>query len=296
MKKKPLIFLLFFLFNHAFAASFVDVPDEFYVTQHWISNTSSFDVETKDKKMGALYRRWFSILLSYDFYDSADDLIATATARFFSIGAHFDIYDDEKHLLGMVEELIFTLLPSFEIHSSESIKLATAEMNVWGTEFMIYDAITHEEIALMSRPFFRLKNDWTISIINKALLTAKNIDVRLFMTVIAFQGDTEEWGKYKNMLGSTLSPNIIHVQHIKNQLKHLSKEQHLDDMALPDTAYLEEIAKKTSKNVQTNLNMTDEERFNDFIQYCFSQVQAAHVPPIEKKAILYLLKKRLMSM
>src|SRR5687768_5375974 len=70
-----------------------ELPIEFYVKQRWYSWTTTFDIETKDYKLGYVQRRFFSLLLNYDFYDNNDILLANAKKRFWSAGAIFDVTD-----------------------------------------------------------------------------------------------------------------------------------------------------------------------------------------------------------
>ena len=58
------------LLSASYAFTVDELPNELYLTQHWVSYTTSFDIETKTKKLGTLYRRILSLALTYDFYDS----------------------------------------------------------------------------------------------------------------------------------------------------------------------------------------------------------------------------------
>ena len=95
--------------------------------------------------------------------------------------------------MGMIKEELFRFFPTFNLYSHDGTRLADACLNFWGTTFTIYDAITEEEIATMSRGLFRLKNDWDIHITNPALFEARKIHPYLFLTALAFQGDRENW-------------------------------------------------------------------------------------------------------
>ena len=132
---KKIVFSLFLLFagmTAQCASIQPDFPDEVSVHEHWISLTKSYDIETKTQRLGTLYRRFFSFLLTYDFYDPMNVKTATASARFFSFGAHLDIHDLTDRYLGSVEEKIFTFFPTFEVFGPDSSsKLARAEMNFW---------------------------------------------------------------------------------------------------------------------------------------------------------------------
>ena len=80
--------------NSCFALSNYDIPDEFNITERWISLTTAFDIETPTQKLGTLYRKFFSLLPTYEFFDPYDNKIATARSSLSSLTAHFDIYDN----------------------------------------------------------------------------------------------------------------------------------------------------------------------------------------------------------
>lgn len=171
----------------------LEVPDRFFVQQRYLSWTTTFDIDTDQLKLGTVSRRLLSLMVQYDFYDYKELLQATATQRFFSLGVIFDLTDATNHPIGSVQEKIFTFFPSFEIHSPSGEILAVATMNLWGTSFSIVDPVTSQEMATLYRSFFRLKDDWTVDIINRELFSKKGIDPRLFITVMAFQTDAEMW-------------------------------------------------------------------------------------------------------
>lgn len=314
MNKLLVTLLSFFIFiNSSFALSNAEIPDEFSVTEHWISLTTSFDIETPTRKLGTLYRKFFSFLLTYEFFDPLDNKLATARAKFFSFNAHFDVYDTNDHLIGVAEEKIFTFFPTFNIYANDaSTKLARAKMNFWGTAFTIYDPETNQPIATMHRPFFRLKNDWTISITNRSLFMQKNIDPRVLMTVIAFQGDRENWKREQDKRDS--DNNNIHAaralsdqstdvtpEQLKMVLKNInaiSKKEGLTTLKEPPQDSLDAIANELENNyndiqASDDENETSQEKMSRFTNYCLNLIQSDTVPGEKKQAIIYLLKMRL---
>jgi uncharacterized protein YxjI len=303
MKKITSACLLFLsCFTNAYALSVDELPNEMYLTQHWISHTTSFDIETKTQKIGTLYRRFFSIPLHYDFYDYHNNLLTTARARFFSIGAHFDVYDADKRTLGSVEEKIFTFFPTFTIYSPDGVKLAHAESNFWGTQFTVYDALTDKSIATMSRPFFRIKNDWTLTLKHKNLITERNLDPSLLLTVLAFQGDREYWEQQHQQ------DDIAQGYYYSRQLSHLdSKPQDkitacLSDMDLNHIPLLKQPELETlmvslEQDYQVQISpalipTNTQAKVNSFVDFCLDRVNDEQTTPSTKKAILYLLKQR----
>ena len=305
---KRIVISLLFLFlsvNAISAPSSSTLPDEVSVREHWISLTKSYDIETRTQKLGTLYRRFFSFLLTYDFYDPMDVRTATAKARFFSFGAHLDIYDQNDNFIGGVEEKIFTFFPTFELLAYDSsTKLARAEMNFWGTKFYIYDPATNQEMAIMSRPFFRVKNDWTIHVTNRALLNQKNIDSRVLMTVLAVQGEIEDWKK-DHRDDSRMKAGSINSQPTQsNEYKALSQKittinmnEGLDKLEKPSQENLEVLANELDEKFNAEYQLTEDqsnqERVEAFTSYCLSLVDSQNLSDTKKKAILTLLSLRL---
>ena len=305
------LFSIFLFINTSAVYAKDEVPNEFNITEHWISVTTSFDIETKTQKLGTLYRKFFSFLLTYEFFDPFDNKIATAQSKFLSFTAHFDIYDRNDRLLGIAEEKMFSFFPTFDIFASDrSTKLAKASMNFWGTTFTIYDPATDKEMAVMSRSFFRVKNDWNIKITNRALFDHKNIDYRVLMTVLAFQGDRENWEKDRknnqlNGLQSDVSSedaaSVVtdnEVRQLQGKIAAASKQANLSSVQKPDQQALEQVATELEdeyNNSQANndVNKTSQEKLSSFVDYALSELESKDMPAEKKKAIIYLLKMRL---
>lgn len=274
------------------------IPDDLAVREHWISLTKSYDIETNTHKLGTLYRRFFSFLLTYDFYDPRDIKTATATARFFSFGAHLDIYDQTDSFIGSVEEKIFTFFPTFEILGYDSYtKQARAEMNFWGTKFYIYDPATNQEMAIMSRPFFRLKNDWTIHVTNRALLDQKNIDARVLMTVLAVQGEIEDWKKNNDSDGYLKAkPNTAYTK-LSREINTLNSNNHFKTDEKLSEKRIELLANELDQEFNAmhpaSEEQSNEERVKEFTSYCLEQINSQNLSEDKKQALLTLLNLRL---
>jgi uncharacterized protein YxjI len=290
------------MMNAHSANSNFSFPNELSIREHWISLTKSYDIETNTHKLGTLYRRFFSLVLTYDFYDPMNVKTATAKARFFSFGAHLDIYDQTDSFIGSVEEKIFTFFPTFEITArNSSTKLARAEMNFWGTKFYIYDPASNQEMAIMSRPFFRLKDDWTIHVTNPALLEQKQIDPRVLMTVLAVQGEIEDWEKDHRSNYNLKAANATNNQYnaLSQQINKVSTIEGLNNLGNPSQKSLEHVANELDKKFKATNQLSDdvsnEERTKAFTSYCLNLVQSDDLSDTKKKAIITLLNLRLKS-
>ncbi|MCW8398723.1 hypothetical protein OQJ26_07960 [Legionella sp. PATHC038] len=298
---------LFISINTSFALSNTEIPDEMYIKEHWISLTTSYDIETKTRKLGTLYRKFFSLLLTYEFFDPFDNKLAYARSKFFSLTAHFDVYDNFENFIGAADEKLFAFFPTFDIYGQDGYtKLAKASMNFWGTTFTIYDPVTDKEMATLYRPFFRLKNDWTFNITNKALFKQKEIDSRVLMTVIAFQGDREYWesnnqNNFKAIAKKSASSNEVTAKQVNELLEKItaiSKQEGLENTKNPDSKMMDVVANELENNYQQmhahdEAVQTDQERLAAFVEYCLNWVQENNLASEKKKAILFLLKTRL---
>jgi uncharacterized protein YxjI len=280
------------------------IPDELYITEHWISLTTSYDIDTKTQHLGTLYRRFLSLMLTYDFYDPFDHKLAYAYSKFLSLTAHFDVYDTNDSFLGAADERLFTFFPKFDIYARDGYRwLATAAMNFWGTTFYIYDPVTHYEMAYMTRSFFRIKNNWTFHVRNRELFDQKEIDPRVLMTVIAFQGDREYWEQQnKNLALNTISKSNSDVssEAIKAQLVKTSA-QCMHEGFIAEQAPDEQTARAVAEELEQGFNnahasnpaQTDEEHMLAFTDYCLNLVASNTLAEEKKRVVLFLLKTRL---
>ncbi len=310
MKKAvAILFSLLIGINSSFALKNTEIPDELYITEHWISLTTGYDIGTKTQKLGTLYRKFFSFLLTYEFFDPFDNKLAYARSKFFSLTAHFDVYDNYENLLGAADEKLFAFFPTFDIYAQDGYtKLATATMNFWGTTFTIYDPVTDKEMATLYRSFFRLKNDWTFNITNRNLFNQKGIDSRVLMTVIAFQGDREYWeSNNQNYLRSAANKSVQSHEVSSDQIAILldkisvvSKQEGLENIKTPDPKTMEAVASELENNYQKTSgaelrSQTNQEKLAAFTDYCLHFAQSNTLSAEKKKTILFLLKVRLES-
>jgi hypothetical protein len=295
MKKISILSVLLFLQSHALGAiTLEEIPDHFEVHQHWISLTSAFDIKSDKQLIGTLYRKFLSFMLTYEFYDAYEVKQAIARARFFSWTAHFDIYDTQEHLLGMAEEKFFTFLPKFDILSPDNTLQASASLNLWGTKFTIYDPVTEHKIAVMTRPFIRLKHDWSIKIYNRQLIEDRQIDPNVLLTVIAFQGDREDWKKRNSIHG----PQLQNSKQFLNQLEGIAEEQGLSVVnELPENFSIETFATQLEKDFYQaqgdNFNsLSNLEQMQRFETHFTQLLQSDTLNKDEKQALIFLIENR----
>lgn len=192
MFKKLLFAAMLFVCNLNFVNS-MELPEEFFVKQRWFSFTNHFDIETKQLKLGCVHRKLLSLTPQYLLHDYNDRLQAYAKMRFFAFGAIFDVYDEFDSRIGIVEERIFTFFPTFDMYSTTGFHIAKAKMNFWGTIYTITDPLSERVVATLSRSFFRLRDNWTVNIIDPGFCQERHLDPRFFIVVMAFQTDLDYW-------------------------------------------------------------------------------------------------------
>jgi uncharacterized protein YxjI len=297
--------ILFLILNPVFA---FDLEQRMYLSEHYVSYTTSFDVSTDDRKLGTMYRRILSLTTVYDFYDIRNKLIATAQSHFFTYGAHLDIYDENKILLGTVEEKVYNFFPSFNLYAPDGARLANATMNFWGTTFTLYDGLSTYILAEMSRDIFRVRNHWTLNIKDLARVKEKKIDSRLLLTVLAIQGDIEYLERNRqrerrddrnnNPLPSRGLTAVQHSQNANihpNYLNLINKEQNLSGIALPNTQQMEQLSQQLDTGFQqqyAGVNMSDTEKTEQFVHYCTNIAESSDTTRETQKAIWHLLNTR----
>jgi uncharacterized protein YxjI len=296
MKKISILSVLLFLQSHALGAiTLEEIPDHFEVHQHWISLTSAFDIKSDKQLIGTLYRKFLSFLLTYEFYDAQETKQAIAKARVLSVSANFEIYDTKDHLLGIARERFFSFFSAFDILGPDNTMQATATMNLWGTEFTIIDPITKQVIGVMTRPFIRFKNDWTINIQNRQLIEEKNIDPNVLLTVLAFQGDQENWKNSKNIKPAYLQKSKLFL----NQIDSIAEELGLSVMTdLPKDFPIETFANQLEQDFyqaqgENFTLLSSQEQMQRFETHFSQLLQSDKLNQEEKQALVFLIKNRI---
>lgn len=188
---KKLITIFFITFSAALSS--FELPNQFFVNQHWFSLTNCFTIKTEQESLGTVYRKLLSLNLQYELNDTEENLVATAYSRYFSLGTIFDIVDAEGVYLGRIDEYLFTFFPKFDILGPDEKILATAKLNIWGTTYT-FEA-DDRIIATMNRRFFSLKDDWVVTIYDPSAFGPDKIDPKLMIILAAFQTDCDYWSQ-----------------------------------------------------------------------------------------------------
>lgn len=194
LKKKLIILLFLFVAFNKLTIQAEEIPSKFFIRQHWISLTHTFDILSKDLPMGTVHRKHIKEGAShYLFYDAHNKLQAKAYMSFFDWGASLDIYDGDEQLLGKVEEKIVHFFPIFDLYRADGYHAASAKINLCGTKYTVIDPATHQVFAYLWRHFFSLKDDWTVEILDPTLFREQAIDYRLLILMLTFQIDHYHW-------------------------------------------------------------------------------------------------------
>lgn len=258
------------------------LPDEFFVQEHWVSWTKSFDILTSDYPMGSVSRKFLSLMTTYEFFNEEKELKAIATMQFFNLGVVFHVTNEEAKPLGQVEENIFTFFPKFDILAPNKTLLAKATLNFWGTQYKIEDPETKKEIASITRPFFRLKDDWTVKIINRELFEEKQIPYPLFVLVAVFQTDIDYWSSLAKSLKRTISMDGVFSSLDEENNSYSPTDEEIEAMERFSNEYLTDLF--DGEQIDRN------NRLQRGVEALLSLSQSEILTEKEKATLLHLLK------
>jgi Glu-tRNA(Gln) amidotransferase subunit E-like FAD-binding protein len=171
-------------------------------------------------------------------------------------------------------------------------------MNFWGTKFYINDPETGREMAIMSRSFIRMKNNWIIHVTDPLRLKQKNIDPRVLMTVLAVQGEIEDWSQqYLNTyLKSSKNSQMKPVNQLPPVLAALTQEKsQITQILKPEQLEMlvNEIEEGFRVSSQQTEELSNDERIQAFSMYCENLLKSPDLPQDKKEAIQTLLNLRL---
>lgn len=287
------------------------LPDEFTVTQHWFSLTNDFSIDTKEYKLGSVHRKLFSwSLVQYDFLDNDSELQATGKMRWLSWGATFDVFDSNEQSLGRVEEKFSWFFPTFNFISPSNRIQAEATLNFWRTNYTVTDPVTKEVIAIMHRDFFRLKDDWTVKIVNQDLFVQKELDPRLFIIVMAFQSDREEWQRQYNRLKNQHNDDFVaravvngsddNSENAENDLsEQLDKYREILATVEPTKEDYEFVDQLVASKFKTDREVSEEEAELNSIEKEFAMIlpllETDELSKTQKSALVNILEQHLES-
>lgn len=202
---KSLVFLFFCV--TAFG-ELTRLPEEFTLTERFLSIPGSFDIETDAEPFAVAHKKLFSLTASYDLEDLSGNQIASSKARFFAWTTIADVIDPEGRKIGTLEEEYFKILPwaLYHVFNAENQEIAIAKMNVWGTKFELYHPDRPDEIyATISRPFIRFFYDrWTVRIYNYRIFEQGIIDPRLLVLLAVYQTDKDNRDRLRNEIFNLL--------------------------------------------------------------------------------------------
>jgi len=262
------------------------LPDEFYVTERWLSWTTTFDIETKAEKLGTVHRKFFSLTPEYHLHNMEDQLISKAKMRFWSLGAIFEVTDSQGAPQGTVEETFSWFFPTFEIVSPRAEKLAKASLNFWGTKWTLVDPINEQTIAELSRPLFRLKNDWTVNVYDRSSFAeSKKIHPNMFMVLIAFQVDKEYWAALSNSLTADTEA-VFHIEDLKRDLKTYRGSITEIEPTENDFIAVETLTEQMVAD-------TSDDRFIGTVRSLMDLLESGALPDSQKAALYLMLENRL---
>lgn len=288
-------FLLILLLLLSTQAQAFTLPPQFDLIQKWLSLTLSFDIEADGEKIGVVHRRLLSLRTEYDLYNVENELQATAKIRWLSLLTTFDVTDPADQPLGRVEQNLTLFFPTFEIFSADNRLLAVAEMNFWGTKYIIKEPVTNLPMACLSRPFIRLKDTWKVEITNPLLFLQKNINPMLFVTVMALQTDRDSWKSESPLAETPISCSCT-------QLPLAPPYDELEDLRATIEEYrleYQDVAQESDfERVALLLDpfLQEERELAELLEELLTFIESDQLTPAEKSALLTLLEQKASSL
>ena len=279
--------------------------NQFNVKQYWMNYSIFYAIKSDNKIVGNLILRTGQLPLMYELLDAQNKRLSRVDYSYLVDHDRFDIYDDNNQLLGATDEYLFKYFPAFYIYQANSSKPALkAEMNFWGTTFSIYDVQTNKKIAKMSRGFITNSYYWDFKVSNKQVFDAMNIDQKLLMTAVAIQTDPvlyetshSSLKKASNPLNNPKRAEIAaDSKQALERVKVVQQKLGLLDISNLNNELLEAVTKELDSGfINTDLHrnaVTEQEKFEAFLQYCLDKVESNDNSDTQKKAIIYLLTSR----
>ncbi len=267
------------------ASSFLSadqLPNEFTVTERWLSWTTTFDIETTEGMLGTVHRSPYSLVPEYHLMDNQENLMAKARMRFLSLLTVFDVEDQYRNSIGSVQQQFTFFFPTIKIISPTGRYLGQAVLNFWGTTYTVSDPTDGHTIAEISRPFLRLKSNWTVKIIDQAAISEKNIHPHLFLTLIAFQVDKEYWDAERRRREAAHDYDVdIYIDYYD--------DDYYDDDYYDDYYYYDYASVGQNKDAKENTKGHSEEEmvinYRDQLDTFRVEVENLHPTPEDFKAV-----------
>ncbi len=181
--------------------SITRLPEEFTVTERFLSLPATFDIETDLEPFAVATKKIFSAATSFDLKDLEGRLLATSESRLLSWITIAHVADPDGQKIGLLEEEYFKIIPwaEYRIFDADDTLKAVAKMNLWGTVFKIYhpDDPTHL-YATISRPLIRIYRDcWKVKILDYTIFEQRIIDPRLLVMLAVYQTNSDNRNRLK---------------------------------------------------------------------------------------------------
>lgn len=282
--------MIFFLTVFCYlSAETPTIPEKFYVEEKFFSMTTTFEIRTKDEKLGTVHRKLFNLTPKYLLHDNAGNRVASAEMRFFNFLPCFDIHGADGTYYGKVHEKISFFYPTFKLYSPTGKTLAKAELNFWGTTWTIKDPETKDRIAKLHRPYFRFLNDWDVTIYDTEAFKRKNIHPHMFYTIMAFQVDSEYWKKREEHSSKCISNKLDIFTNAELDFDSLKNTFEVTEPSDEDYIYSERLAE------QIELKYTDiddeTERCSCIVLETVNELNSNQHSSGQKKALIEMLQR-----
>ncbi len=186
------LLLLLFLSSASFA-------EQLIVTERLFCPVTTFELYQEQIPIGIAAKQILAYGTNYDFYDTEETHIGSASTRYFSWATTVDLTDSANQLLGSIEEnpWKFTFGPEYKIRNEHDKTVLAVELDHSGSRLTVYssDNSSHK-IATIHRAYIRFHRDeWVIDILDKDYLK-KVSDPKLLILLAIIHTDKDNKSRF----------------------------------------------------------------------------------------------------
>ncbi len=280
----------------AFSLSYDALPNAFNIKGY---NSGRVKLTSNDQVLGSL--KPLGPLLTYSFIDEQNQKQATVKYRSKWLTQYtFDLLDANDVLVGHLDALKDcekSEIERFDLFSADkSTTMAVGVKNLLGTTFTIYSKNSWNVMLQLSRPFFTMKNDWHVHVVNPSLLASSNIDPNVLAAVISLRAIRPVTKPDSGDVEPNPAPVTLKNKALLEKIQLVREQLVLSD----DDNITPEVMKKAVDHLESlyqqyydDAHLTEQQKITRFVDFGCKYIQSNIPEDAEKKAILNFLESRL---
>ncbi|MGZ3688843.1 MAG: hypothetical protein ACXWP5_00810 [Bdellovibrionota bacterium] len=157
-----------------------DLPGSFEAKEKLISIGTDLLLTSGSKNFGRVVERTLHLARSFEFQNSANQVVAKARSRFFTLGAIVDIDDCAGNRIGTLKEDIwksfFSVMTTYSILDSKGAEIGRSDkVELFSTDITLKDSMG-APIARIHRPALKILTDkWSVEILKQGAIDSRMI-------------------------------------------------------------------------------------------------------------------------